>query len=392
MKIFCAYKGKYPNGMAMANRLKCYSKALGSGIDHFTVATEGQRDNGGEFQQILPNHNCWYWRKESSFDRLPIVKYIYSSWKRWKIYRHILKSKDVNVVFSSGYRWPQMLIFAFMAHLSGKKYCIELNEWPHSIVASRKDSETLNKLKRWLTFRLAFPKIDGFIAISENLKELALKYAGSKAHVIKVPILTDYVLEGTRNVNREEPFIFHAGTLTREKDGIIEVLEGFGKAVIKTDLKLNFEFSNYVTLPDIKRELQSIIERYDIQDRIIFHDHLKPEELRQKYQSCSMAVINKPNNERNRFNFSTKLGEYMSYGIPLITSDVGESGKYLKDGENCLLIGDSRSSDEIAIHITRLSSNSSLAEELGENARRTALDHFDYRNHSAALIDYFNSL
>lgn len=378
--------------MAMANRLMCYAKAMQSDLDYFTVATEGQKRNGQEFQQILPSHDCWYWRTKNIFDSLPILKDIVSSWMRWKLYRHILISRDIDVVFTAGYRWPHMILFSFITHISGKKYCIELNELPHSIIASRKDSEGLNRIKRWLTLRLAFPNIDGFIAISENLKELVLKYANSKAHVIKVPILTDYIPVGIRDVNRDEPFIFHAGTLTPEKDGIIQVLEGFGKAVKESNLKLNFEFSNYKTLPDIKKELESIIERYGIRDRVIFHNHLSNSKLAEKYQACSMVIINKPNNLRNRYNFSTKLGEYMSYALPIITTSTGESGNYLKDGSNCIMINDSYSSDEIAKHIVQLNANSPLAESLSQNARETSISSFGYKNYATTLSEFFKEL
>ena len=378
--------------MAMANRLSCYAKAMQSDLDYFTVASEGQKRNGQEFQQILTSHDCWHWRAKNQFDDLPIIKDIVSSWMRWKLYRHILRSRDIDVVFTAGYRWPQMLLFAIIAHVSGKKYCIELNEFPHSIKASRMDTEGLRRIKRWLTLRLAFPNIDGFIAISENLNELALKYASSRANVIKIPILTDYFLEDNRKMNSEEPFIFHAGTLTREKDGIIQVFEGFGKAVQGLNVKLNFELSNYDTLPDVKTQIESIIDEYNIREQVIFHNHLSEIELAEKFQACSMVIINKPDNFRNRYNFSTKLGECMSYGLPIITTSTGESDNYLIDGSNCIVIRDSQSSDEIMKYIARLNSNSQLAESLGRNARETAIRNFGYENYATPLSEFFKEL
>ena len=254
------------------------------------------------------------------------------------------------------------------------------------------DTEGLRRIKRWLTLRLAFPNIDGFIAISENLNELALKYASSRANVIKIPILTDYFLEDNRKMNSEEPFIFHAGTLTREKDGIIQVFEGFGKAVQGLNVKLNFELSNYDTLPDVKTQIESIIDEYNIREQVIFHNHLSEIELAEKFQACSMVIINKPDNFRNRYNFSTKLGECMSYGLPIITTSTGESDNYLIDGSNCIVIRDSQSSDEIMKYIARLNSNSQLAESLGRNARETAIRNFGYENYATPLSEFFKEL
>lgn len=479
MNIFCAYKGKYPNGFAMANRLRLYAKALCSDTFRFTVASEGQiRKQKAEhpFLERFDGHSYWHWRTAGLPDRIPILRDLYASLKRWKLYRYIWKNRDIDVVFSAGYSWPQMLALATLCHASGKKYCIELNELPHSIVASRTSNEFTNRIKRWITLNIAFPRIDGFIVISENLKQIARQYASTTARIVKVPILTDTMHSSrvqqheaqheaqqhevkhkvqyemqyevkhgvkhevqnseprtkkaeTHETAKNTPFIFHAGTLTIEKDGILDVIEGFAKCVTAqktqpTDRSLRdhnnhnhnnprdnnnssslrdhqnlsnlnnlrFEFSNQQTLPSIKSRIHAIIDQYGIHDRITFHQHLSPENLDHKFRTCSLIIINKPENLRNRHNFSTKLGECMSYGLPIITTAPGDSRNYLRDRENCLMLPNNANSDDIARHITTLINDPDLAATLGQNAKTTAENHFAWPHHRDALRTFFTSV
>ena len=270
---------------------------------------------------------------------------------------------------------------------------MELNELPHSIIASRMDSEWKNNLRRYLTLNWVFPKLDGFVCISEPLAELARKH-NETAKMITVPILSDWteVEEVPHAEDAAHPFIFHAGTLTVEKDGILTVLEAFGKFHQNRTSPLRFEFSNKRTLPSVKSQMDAIIERYGVRDKVTFHNHLSKEALDRKFRECTMVIINKPNNLRNSYNFSTKLGECMSYHLPIITTAVGESARYLHHGRNALVIQDANDADEIAGHIAALVDHPERRADLGDQAAATARTHFHYSAHQAALYTYFQQL
>ena len=105
-----------------------------------------------------------------------------------------------------------------------------------------------------------------------------------------------------------------------------------------------------------------------------------------------MVVINKPNNIRNKYNFSTKLGECMGYGIPIITTAYGDSAMFLKDHNNALIISDSSDSDQIAVLMHTLHSDKGLAKQIGIEARKTTEQEFHYSNFSKPLQDYFLAL
>lgn len=431
MKILCAYKGKYPDGMAMANRLRCYAKALTEEGIRFDVASEGQKQGRGQNQgsrapedwvELFEGHRVWHWSQAGRTGMLGVLPSKLFGWtERFRLYSAIWRDRDASVVMSAGYRWPQMLMFLLICLLRGKAYVIELNELPHSIIASRLQTEQGNRLQRWITLRLVFPRINGFLAISENLKSLALQTASGDAKIVTIPILTDdlhlgsdkglaplqsFGYDGSQTpVHQPEiekrvdarlkeavPVIFHAGTLTIEKDGILTVFEAVGKAIREHGLAVRFHLSNFTTLPRIKAEIRRIIEAYGIQEYVTFFNHLSAEELDREFRGCSLVVINKPDNERNRFNFSTKLGECMSYGLPVITTATGEAGRFLRDGENCLVIRDSGSAEEIAGHVRTLLTDGELAASTRKHALKTAKKHFHYGNHRVAMAEFFRSV
>ena len=392
MLLFCAYKGAYPKGQAMANRLQCYAKALVASDITFTVASEGQKSNAPGRMEMFEGHKIWYWRKPYFWDRIPIFNLFFSGIARWKLYFHLFRNRDIDVLFSAGYRWPQMILFAVIARLSGKKYVLELNEAPHSIIASRFQTEATNQLKRWITLHFAFPLIDGFVVISNNLGSLALKHANQKAKSVKIPILTDSVLPKTDYTQKEAPTIFHAGTLAIDKDGIVTVFEGVAKAITQSGMNIQFVLAHYQTLPVIKSQIEAIIDEYGIKENITFHNFLWGEDLAHQFRNASLIIINKPDNYRNRHNFSTKLGECMSYGLPIIATSVGESVNYLSDGENCLLLNSSEDADELSAKILRILQDPDLAKRLGEGAKRTADRDFHYSNYGRVFKEFFDNL
>jgi len=392
MLLFCAYKGAYPKGQGMATRLQCYAKALIASDVTFTVASEGQKSNAPGRMEIFEGHTVWYWRKPYILDRIPGFNLFFSGFARWRLYAHLFRNREIDVIFSAGYRWPQMILLALIARLSGKKYVIELCEVPHSIIASRLQFDITNRLKKWITLHLAFPLIDGFVVISENLRSMALKHARSKAKLIKVPILSDSVNPKTDYRPKKKVTIFHAGTLTIDKDGIVTVFEGVAKAITQSGMNIQFVLAHYQTLPDIKSQIEAIIDEYGVREHIIFHNFLWNEDLEYQFRNASLVIINKPDNYRNRYNFSTKLGECMSYGLPIIATPVGESGNYLKDGENCLLLNSSEDADELAAKILRIVQDPDLAKRLGEGAKNTADRYFHYSNYKVAFNEFFRNL
>jgi glycosyltransferase involved in cell wall biosynthesis len=395
MKVLVVFDNFYPEGMAMSNRLHLYAKGLVEVGTKVRILALKARSKSFDIQNF---EGVEYYNLKTGFQKgIPnFLKRIGVFIERIYLYKHLFKEiKNYDVIWAIDFSWFPLLIISMISKIHNKKIVIELNELPNSIIASRLQSNFSNSIKRQLLFKIAYPKINGFIVISEALELLANNKKSSSAKVIRIPILMDkekFSNYENKVENRfKNRFVLHAGTLTEEKDGIIEVFEAIARVIKENDPQLKFILSNKITLPKVIGKIDKIIENYGIKENVIFHNHISKIELDKYLKTCTFAIINKPNTERNSYNFSTKLGEYLSYGIPVITTPVGESSRYLVDRINAHIIN----SDDINGLIQRIIEileSPETAINLANRGRETAIDNFDYRLYSKDLLNFFSSL
>ena len=104
-----------------------------------------------------------------------------------------------------------------LVHAKKAIYIRELCEFPYGTSKETKRNIRLRKI----VLQKQFPKCDGFIAISETLKELAYKYKSSQAVVTKIPILVDFAKYNLPNYSYKAsvPYIFHSGRPGKKNTG-----------------------------------------------------------------------------------------------------------------------------------------------------------------------------
>jgi glycosyltransferase involved in cell wall biosynthesis len=139
------------------------------------------------------------------------------------------------------------------------------------------------------------------------------------------------------------------------------------------------------------QKIESIINTNGLKDRVVFKGQLSKKELDELRNSCTLAIVNKPSNWQNDYNFPTKLGELMIAGIPVIASSTGEMGKYLKDNETAFIVP-ANDIDAIAEKILFIVNNPDIATIIGQNGKNFALEKFNFLNYSDKLTAFFKSV
>ena len=94
-------------------------------------------------------------------------------------------------------------------------------------------------------------------------------------------------------------------------------------------------------------------------------------------KNCLFLVLPKPDNEQNRNNFPTKLGEYLALERPVITTRVGDMGIYMRDGETALIV-EPGNVPQIRSAMQKLLNDVSLSKRLGAAGREVAEKEFDF--------------
>jgi glycosyltransferase involved in cell wall biosynthesis len=389
MRVLFFFNGNYPEGMAMTNRLHLYGKGLlAQGVNADVVFPSNRRSLATGFYEgikFTPIKNPIIFQNSilHQINNIPAA-FIYAQY----CFR---AAKNYKVILISGFGWFVSLIVMIFAHIARTKVVMEVNENPYAPEGGRLDPVWIRKIRRQFMLHLTFQFTDGFIVISESLEKL-VKSVKKKAQIIKIPIIVDD-MSGPSNTfrNIEYPFILHAGALSETKDGVTAMFEAFSKACNQLVTPLKFILTTKVMQPALLQKIESILNSNRLKDRVIFKGHLSKKELEDLRNSCTLAIINKPSNWQNDYNFPTKLGELMLAGIPVIASATGEMRKFLYDNETAFIVP-ANDTDAIAEKILFIINNPDSAYSVGQNGKNYALRVFNYLNYSDKLTNFLKNL
>lgn len=392
MKVYIITGEPFPNGMAATNRIKCYAWALLSqDIDVEVLIfrrTEvigsmlGNKKAIGEFKGI----NYRYIGKTPIRSKNPIVWRIVEKMDYHRTIMYLnknLKKGDVVIFYCSPQLDLTLRIINKTRH-SGAKFVRDLCELPFG--TGEETSKNVNLRNR--TYTDQFPLLDGIISISEALSALAAKYV-SKDKITKIPILVDYdsyKMEDSSS-KAETPYIFHSGTLYEQKDGILGMLEAFGMAVKRITIPLEFILTGTKEKSPHAKEIDEIISKYDLGNRVKFTGYLSNDELKSYLSKASLVIINKYETQQNVYCFSTKLGEYLAASKPLIITNVGEAMNWLKDKKSAYIIPP-KDKQALANAIVKAVENPIERKRIGLNGQDVCKNSFDYRVWGKTLVDF----
>jgi len=296
------------------------------------------------------------------------------------------------VVFIYGFGWVSKLFIALASKSMSRSVALEVNEKPYTIHGSRRDLvlKYLEPFHEYAQTRFVYPLIDGFIVISDALGEYIKFYKRSNAILCKVPIMVDFEFYQRKTVPPKcnYPYMIHSATINNHKDGIIDVFKALYEINNKKEVNLFFYLTSKVGLSAIKRQIHEIIKESKIEENIKFIEDLDEETLLAYQAHCSFVIINKVESIQNRFNFATRLGEYLALGIPVITTNVGEVTKYLQDNVSCKFV-DSNDTAGLTACAIELLSDAELSRRIGHAGKIIAKDKFDFKVNSKAIYDFF---
>ena len=394
MKVYIITKVSFPYGLAASNRIKCLAKAFILGGAECEVLVFGRNTTSQENVKA-----------KGVYEGIPF-EYIGGSTKRVKgnitgrlqaFYLQMclllrllgtLNAGDYICSYINKNNFFRRVMIA-LTHWKGAYFISQLCELPYGT-----GKETPSAIKgRNYEYQHLFPRYDGIIAISDALVKLAKQYCSPKCVVEKVPILVDYEKYDLEDHSKEAeyPYIFHSGTLFEQKDGILGMIEAFGKATKRLSIPLHFISTGQKEKSPHYDDIEKLIEKYQIQDRIHFVGYLSNEELREALSKASLVIINKYPTQQNVYCFSTKLGEYMAAGKPLIITRVGEAMNWIKENKDAVVV-EPQNTEELTDAIVDLINNPLKRSGIGCHAKQTCQKAFDYSNYGIVLAGMLNMI
>lgn len=388
MNVYILTKAPFPEGMASTNRLKCVAKAfLSQGVNckvvlfgktdtHCKLTRKGLAE-GIPYEFVGVGSRRW---KGDVFGRFQ--SFLLMTETLFFLFARLHKGDAVWGYLSEKPRYNSLLID--IIHLKGAKFVPDYCEAPYATSIITSDTERL----MMKSVRTITQKYDGIMTISDNLTELVRPYAKQKCVIEKVPIMVDFVKYTLpdRSAEAEIPYIFHSGTLSEQKDGILGMLEAFGIAANQYHLNIRFVSTGNLVGSRHENEIRELVKKYDIADRVFFLGYVDVETLKDYLSKASLVIINKYRTLQNKYCFSTKLGEYMAAGKPVILTRVGEAMNWVQDGENAYVV-EPENVAQLAQTIARAFGNIEECRRIGENGKRLSKNSFSYTAWGGKLVE-----
>lgn len=381
-KVKFITKAPFPYGMAPTNRIINYCHGLiNAGLNvevyciHATYSEPAKNQNAGVYNKIPFRfaHSC---KRSKSFIKRRIDDFI----DFLKSCKDIITDKetDVNFIFLNSLFQESILVL--LSKIRKIKVVRELCEYPYY-----KDC-----LMGDISLKYLFPHYDGFIAISENLYNIAQRYKSSFAKVKKIPILIDKSeIEFINRYNHTKPYIFHGGKLTESKDAMVSTIKAF--AIANRTLHGSVDFIIAGPPSSDLSKIREIIKEEGIEPNVIFLGEISHAKVMEYLAGASVCILNKNDTLQNQCGFSTKLSDVLITATAVITTYVGEAPNWLKNDESAYITEPHRP-ELIAELIVKAFSDEKTRIKIANGGKDVALENFDIAIQGPRLGDFLKDL
>ena len=397
MRVFIITKEPFPNGMAATNRIKCYARAIHVGGLSCEVLVCGCTEIKGEeirnteaigLYEGVPFRYIGGTTVGTRFKPIRLCAQLMNLFLTERYLHHSLKDGDV-LFFNMVRNVRIVRRLSRIAH-NKKAFCVfDLCEFPYGTGIETKRTKHLRKV----TLEKLFIKLDGIVSISDALIKYAKENTPTSCKHIKVPIMVEYDKYSVpdKSDESESPFIFHSGTLTQQKDGILGAIEAFGMAKQRLQVPIKYILTGCIESSLHTKEIFMLLEKYHIEDSVEFVGYLYSNQIKDYLSRASLVISNRTMSKQDYYGFSTKVGEYLASGTPLITTNWGEVSNWLKNGETAYII-EPENTEALANAIVHVFSNPEEAQRIGNAGQLLCRNCFDYSNWGKPLVAFLTDL
>lgn len=239
-----------------------------------------------------------------------------------------LTKKDVLIIYGETYFTALYPLFKKLTNL-----VIERNEYPSfEINLDKSRTGYKNSLRNLHSYKYA----ELFITCSSYLERYYKHYTSNifiSPLIVKVEEYNNSLFVNAPPIN--EKYVAYCGYFGNNKDGIPILLEAFS-IVSGNYPELKLVLIGFGPEKDINY-FREIIKKKGIDGKVFFTGRLPHSEVSNWLSHASMLALARPNNKQAEGGIPSKVGEYLSSGVPCVLTKVGDLPLYLKDGFDCFL-------------------------------------------------------
>ena len=286
------------------------------------------------------------------------------------VIRRLQKKHNLKVMFYSTSLTDEIILFIFLKILK-VSIITDCCEAPLFLIQNKKNVRIRRNL-----LRLRTKLYDEIIVISDYLfKYYSAIFPAEK--IFKIPILVDMerFKNCKKNADNETKIITYIGFMGGNKDGLENLIESIALVNQKCK-KIQLVLIGSASKEDLRR-LKNKVEVLGLTNIVSFLGSKKAEEIPYYLSKSDLLVLARPDNNQAKAGFSTKLGEYLASGKPVVITITGEISKFLKDNESAYLVEPDnveKFADKIVWALEDVNSA-----KIGLEGMMVANEHFNYK-------------
>ena len=218
----------------------------------------------------------------------------------------------------------------------------------------------------------------------------AEEYASPSAKFINIPIMVENTEQKIGNPIFDFPYIIHTGTMHEQKDGISIILKAFAEFKKEDNTGCKLVFAG----PHSNERCSYIPMMHDlgIYDDVMLLGMIKDQgELLTLQRYASLSIVYRYDNIQTRNGFSTKMGEVLMSGAPLITTPIGGHAKYLQNEKNAFIV-EPGNVGVLADAIRYILTKPEKAKEVAKEGKNLATNVFNPIYQGKKLYEFFQNL
>lgn len=383
----------FPIGMAAANRILSYSKGLIESKNKVKVycirpANRGEIIYNVQVQGVYNSVEYIYTANSTEWPN-NIIRKIYVFCKGvFLAIPALIKDKKyqkIDFIISTYDVLYFNIIFFLLSKLIKAKYFQMLDEYPYFL---RYPSNS-KRIQQLLHYKLNYKLCDGMMVMTNALVDFYKDKVRKKVRITRIPMSVEFERFNEivlYNKIEKNDFLTYCGNEAKV-DGIDIIITAFWK------IHNRFPHIYLRIIGDLGDEtniLKQKAKQLNIQEKIIFTGRISRDEVPNYLKSSRLLLLARKKSKIAEGAFPTKLGEYLSSGIPVLVTDVGEISNYLKDKVNAFICKPD-DVDSFAAKIIEALSNPELSTRVGLEGKKLAQREFHYKSISNRMIEFMNN-
>jgi glycosyltransferase involved in cell wall biosynthesis len=218
----------------------------------------------------------------------------------------------------------------------------------------------------------------------------------SQFHRINLPKITlfnfpsrffvNQAAEKTSQITTRPPIILHLGGHERNR-GTALMIKAFAQVLQSIPTARLFLVGHFMP-PSLQNEVQMDIDQHNLEHAVKIIGRVPFDNIGEYLKQAAVGWVPWQPYPKNDKNIPTKLFEYMSYGVPIVSSDLNSTRPFIQNGENGFLV-DANNPGAHAQAIIKIINEPQLAYRMGQKSKHLAATIYNWDSEEKKLESFY---